>query len=421
MYVARIMVNDPSRRLQTTYVVLRIGRSQRQRYRFSLGSFPTPELASSMTILLLSSTLPAGFRDLRRKDYRQLVASATLLGALLACGSSSDGPTTPDPLPAVPALESVPFGLLGSGKVAFERIGGGGAYGAIYVIDATATSSAHAFDNEAALGPALSPDGRRLAYMHLTDLTTGWDVYVANIDGTGVQHATRYTQQESPPTWTPDGAKIVVPRVVGSSLVRNVYSQSPVADPGDVIQLTNFTLGTGGTPACPIIFFDSDVLVPISTQGKLAFACSSGEIDVLSPNGTLSASYLPVRDDRRHWPNVFSPSWSPDGTRLAFVETTSDSATNYALVGVAVKVMNADGSNVTTVATGAGSNAQAAGGWAGPNNFSLCWMPDGSRLVFNIPESALVGHLWVVRADGTGLAQLTSAPGAWDRSVSCSR
>ena len=374
-----------------------------------------------MTILLLSSTLPAGFRDLRRKDYRQLVASATLLGALLACGSSSDGPTTPDPLPAVPALESVPFGLLGSGKVAFERIGGDGGYGAIYVIDATAMSSAHAFDNEAALGPALSPDGRRLAYMHLTDLTTGWDVYVANIDGTGVQHATRYTQQESPPTWTPDGAKIVVPRVVGSSLVRNVYSQSPVANPGDVIQLTNFTLGTGGTPACPIIFFDSDVLVPISTQGKLAFACSSGEIDVLSPNGTLSASYLPVRDDRRHWPNVFSPSWSPDGTRLAFVETTSDSATNYTLVGLAVKVMNADGSNVTTVATGAGSNAQVGGGWFGPNNFSLCWMPDGSRLVFNVPESELIGHIWVVRADGTGLAQLTSAPGAWDRSVSCSR
>jgi dipeptidyl aminopeptidase/acylaminoacyl peptidase len=142
---------------------------------------------------------------------------------------------------------------------------------------------------------------------------------------------------------------------------------------------------------------------------------------MLSSDGALSASYLPVRDDRRHWPNVFAPSWSPDGTRLAFVETTSDSATNYSLVGLAVKVMNADGSNVTTVATGAGSNAQAGGGWIGPNNFSLCWMPDGSRLVFTIPESTLVGHIWVVRVDGTGLAQLTSAPGAWDRSVSCSR
>jgi Tol biopolymer transport system component len=351
---------------------------------------------------------------------RSFAKTFLLLGPLLACGSSSDGATNPYPLPVVPALESVPYALLGSGKVAFERIGASG-YDAIYVIDATAMSSAHSFDTTLAWGPALSPDGRRLAYMHLTDLTTGWDVYVANIDGTGVQQATRFTQQESPPTWTPDGAKIVVPRVVGSSLVRNVYSQSPVANPGDVIQLTNFTLGTGGVPACPIIFFDSDVLVAISTQGELAFACSFGEIDVLSSNGAVSASYLPVRDDRRHWPNVFAASWSPDGTRLAFVETTTDSAMNYAEIGLAVKVMNADGSNVTTVAIGAGSNAQVGGGWIGPNNFSLCWMPDGSRIVFNVPESGLVGHLWVVRVDGTGLAQLTSAPGAWDRSVSCSR
>jgi Tol biopolymer transport system component len=83
--------------------------------------------------------------------------------------------------------------------------------------------------------------------------------------------------------------------------------------------------------------------------------------------------------------------------------------------------MNADGSNVTTIATGAGSNAHALGGWIGANNLSLCWMPDGSRLVFTVPESELIGHIWVVHADGTGLAQLTSAPGAWDRSISCSR
>jgi Tol biopolymer transport system component len=320
----------------------------------------------------------------------------------------------------VPALESVPFGLLGSGKVAFERIGANGAYGAIYIIDATAMSSAHAFDNTVTWGPALSPDGRRLAYITYTDLTTLYDVYVANIDGTGVQHATRFTGQEGPPTWTPDGAKIVVAASVGSSLVHNVYSQSPVANPGDVQQLTNFTASPGEPLTCPIID-DNQVRVAISTQGVLAFACSAsfGEIDVLSSNGTLSASYLPVRNDRRHWPNVFAPSWSPDGTRLAFVETTTDSATNYTLVGLAVKVMNADGSNVTTVASVKASGSGVGGGTQ--NKFSLCWMPDGSRLVFTIPESDLVGHIWVVRADGTGLAQLTSAPGVLDRSVSCSR
>jgi WD40-like Beta Propeller Repeat len=346
--------------------------------------------------------------------------SVILLVALFGCRASSDGATNPFPLPVVPSLESVPYSLLGSGKVAFERIGGSGGYGAIYVIDATAISSAHVFDNTVTWGPALSPDGVRLAYVAYSDNATLYDVYVANIDGTGVQHATRFTGQEGPPMWAPDGAKIVVAGSVGSSVVHDVYSQSPVTNPGDVTQLTHFAPGAGGSLDCPIII-DNEEPVAVSTQGMLAFACFFGEMDVLSSSGTLLASYKPPRNDRRHWPNVFSPSWSPDGTRLAFVETTADSVTNYSLVGLAVKVMNADGSNVATVASMAGSSASALGGWIGPNNLSVCWMPDGSRLVFNIPESELVGHLWVVRADGTGLAQLTSAPGAWDRSVSCSR
>ena len=85
--------------------------------------------------------------------------------------------------------------------------------------------------------------------------------------------------------------------------------------------------------------------------------------------------------------------------------------------------MNADATNLTTLASVSlppSAMVQAGGGWSGPNNMSVCWMPDGSRLVFVIPESTLVGHIWVVRADGTGLAQLTSAPGVYDRSVSCS-
>jgi Tol biopolymer transport system component len=354
-------------------------------------------------------------------QHRAVVTSIVLIGGVLGCGSASEGPTTPEEAARlVPALEAVSFQLVGAGKVAFERIGANGASSAIYVIDGSTASSAHAFDNQVVHGAALSPDGRRFAYTTFTDLTTAYDVYVANVDGTGAQQVTRFAQQEGAPTWTPDGARIVVAAGGVGAVVYNIYSQSPIANPGDQTQLTNFST-TSGT--CPTMLGSGDFRVATSPQGRMAFACSVGEIDV-STNGTFTASYLPTRPDRRRWTNVYSPAWSPDGALIAFIETTSDSATNYSLLGVAVKVMNGDGSNVATLAnvpTAPGSNAIAGGGWAGLNNISLCWMPDGSRLVFNVPESQQVGHLWVVRADGTGLSQLTTGPGAWDRSVSCSR
>jgi Tol biopolymer transport system component len=322
--------------------------------------------------------------------------------------------------PEVPSLESVSFALLGSGKIAFERIGGGGSYGSIYIVDATAGRSTHVFDNTVALGPALSPDGRLLAYT-FSNNTANYDVYVANVDGTGAQHVTNFPQQEGPPTWTTDGSRIVVVAGDFTSSIFNVFSQSPVPNPGNLTQLTHFdTQPAGGQLVCPTIA-SNDPTVSSSSQGLLAFACQGMEIDILSPDGSLSASYIPSRSDRRNWPLEFSPKWSPDGTRLAFIETISDSATSYGIVAVTVKVTNADGTNATTLASVPGPNARTNGGWAGLNNLSLCWMPDGSRLVFNVPESDLVGHLWVVRSDGTGLSQLTSAPAAWDRSVSCSR
>jgi tetratricopeptide (TPR) repeat protein len=54
--------------------------------------------------------------------------------------------------------------------------------------------------------PEASPDGRRVAFMSQRD--GNWEVYVINLDGTGLQRLTRNPANDGLPTWSPDGRYI---------------------------------------------------------------------------------------------------------------------------------------------------------------------------------------------------------------------
>ncbi len=83
------------------------------------------------------------------------------------------------------------------------------------------------------------------------------------------------------------------------------------------------------------------------------------------------------------------PSWSPDGSRIAFSTTRDGNSEIY--------LMDPDGSNPLRLTEDDGEDSEPA------------WLSDGSRIVFFSTRSGN-GEIWSMNPDGTELVNLTNDP-----------
>jgi Tol biopolymer transport system component len=120
-------------------------------------------------------------------------------------------------------------------------------------------------------------------------------------------------------------------------------------------------------------------------DGKIAFTGYpiSGEPDiyVVDPDGS---GLLPLTS---HPAADFSPAWSPDGKRIAFVSARDGNTEIY--------VMDADGSGPTRLTT------------TTTFEFAPAWSPDGSKIAFHAGDGNDL-EIWVMNADGTNPEQRTN-------------
>ncbi|MEE8469740.1 MAG: trypsin-like peptidase domain-containing protein [Dehalococcoidia bacterium] len=87
------------------------------------------------------------------------------------------------------------------------------------------------------------------------------------------------------------------------------------------------------------------------------------------------------------------PSWSPDGTKIAFVKLTG--SFDY----LDLYVMDIDGGNVIQL-----TDTPDATEWV------PAWSPDGTKLVYDFTPQDQRGDIYIINADGTGRKRLTSDP-----------
>jgi Tol biopolymer transport system component len=254
-----------------------------------------------------------------------------------------------------------------SGKIAFASNRAG--HSELYVMDADGSNAGritYGVNGGFSTTPAVSPDGRKIAFSVLVDGPAGpiedWTVYVMNVDGTELRKLGLGWR----PTWSPDGSRIAfapalednleiyVADADGTGLIN--ISQSPAWDSnpawspdGSRIAFATNRDGGGG-PQIYVVDPDGSNLMPLTQMGNL-------------------------------------PAWSPDGSQLA-IDRSSD-----------IYLMNPDGTGLQNLTLGRAFPATIP-----------AWSPDGNLIAFQAGPAGAHG-LYVIDVNGEGLTLLSNGPG----------
>ena len=313
-------------------------------------------------------------RTTRRPGRIAVILQAGLLtGAIGACHSVTELRDEPDPpdLPEPPDL-SLPDDL--SGRIAFVR--GRHAHAEIFAIDPDGTDLERLTISPGAdQAPAWSPDGSRIAFVSERGGDGEMGLFTMAADGSDVRvHATGLPSWGNYVGWSPDGSTIA-------------YSDGGIALAGVDPQRANATL---------LDYPGPDIQPAWSPDGRrIAFVTDYRGYDFLLDIFTMNADgssprLLAERFPRTHVFYYLHPTWSPDGSMIAFVygaqgPVSVGSATVGQDMRFTLAIMTADGEFIGDLAWVGDISSEEHELYPG----SLAWSPDGRGIAYTFVDCDL--------------------------------
>ncbi len=248
------------------------------------------------------------------------------------------------------------------------------------------------------LSPSWSPDGKRIAFASNRDghvhIIHGWsmyEIYVMDADGGNPQNLTNDPRDDSFPSWSPDGKRIVFSSDRDGFKNDDLVITSEIyvmdADGDNPQNLTNDNFEDrhpSWSPDGKRIIFSSKRDGHFRGEGGITY-----EIYIMDTDGGNEQRLTENRKNDEH------PSWSPDGERIAFSSDRKGDLQNSEIY-----VMNADGGNPQKLTENRHFDEDPS------------WAPDGERIAFwsNREGDLHNAEIYVMDADGGNPQNLTNSP-----------